>query len=343
MLSTPHMRPASLPFKLSPQRKPFTDIVGLELGAGLAQGVPAVRLRKRGETVELLAAGFLDLPDALPASAEDASTAQSVTWQLPKPFRAPHAALAVTSKLSFLRHSGGTAEDAEKRPSGFRQTSRVTANDLPPLIAGLPDFQAAWAARLLPEGHPPTACSLQISAAAAMSGFSFTPAFTNAPGCIIALLVFPEYTSLAAFQERHLVLYREYPAGTAHIRNAISAEMRIDGALADDVLEDTLVDPLPIIEPVLRPLFRQVEVSVDFLSRRRNCPVSHFFISGLTAGTRYWSAIFSRMLNQALTPCQPLEGLVNAAPAAALPADLNAAAPLLMAAAGAARTVLEDE
>ena len=49
--------------------KPFkacSDVTGLEVGADLSEGVPAVRLRKSKGQVEMVAAGFLDLPGALP-------------------------------------------------------------------------------------------------------------------------------------------------------------------------------------------------------------------------------------------------------------------------------------
>lgn len=335
---------APIPSKIISSHKTYTDIVGLELGANLTDGVPAVRLRKREGKTELVAAGFLNLPGALPEK-QEAEAIGRTAWSLPREFQAPYAALAVTSPLAFLRHSAGTAEDAaEKKAFAFRHASLATAPDLPPFVVGLPEFQSAWAARLLPEGHRPTACSLQVSAAAALSGFMATPAFVATGGNAVALVVFQEHTALAAFQETRLVLYREHPVGTRHLQNAISAQMGIEVALADTVLEDTLIDPLPIIEPVLRPLFRQVEISSDYLLRRRNCPVEHFFVCGLTAGGRYWTKVFAHMMNQSLTFCSPLDGIQTPPQTPGLPKDkdLNAVAPLLMTAVGAARAVLED-
>ncbi len=340
MLSILDMKSETFTAKMSPQRKSYTDIVGLELGAGLSQGVPAVRLRKREGKTELLAAGFLNLPGVLPETPEAVS--ETVTWHLPKPFQAPYAALAVSSKQAFLRHSASGDEGPDKKQLDYRQTSQVIAQDLPPLVAGLPEFQAAWAARLLPEGHHPTACSLQLSATAAMSGLLATPTFAESEGNAIAFFVFPDFTALAAFHDAKLVLYREHGAGANHLRQAISAQMGIEVALADSVLNDTLIDPTPIIEPVLRPLFRQVEISADYLLRRRNCPLKHFFVCGLTAGGNYWSTLFSRMMNQTLSPCLPTDGIEPGVSSSHVPDNLHEVAPLLMAAAGAARAVLED-
>lgn len=341
------MKNGSLTVKLSSQRKPFDDIVGLEVGAGLPEGVPAVRLRKREGKFELLAAGFLKLQDALPET-EQAAQQETPMWLLPSPLQAPHAALAVSSKQSFLRHASGSGDETpDKRQTAFRIASRTAAPDLPPLVAGLPEFQSAWAARLLPEGRRPTTCSLQLSSAAALNGLTSAPAFLSAGGNAAALFVFPEFTALAAFQESRLVLYREHPVGYVHLRSAVSTQMGIDIALADSVLDDTLIDPTPIIEPVLRPLFRQVEISADFLSRRRNCKATNFFLCGLPSGATYWSTVFSHMMNLPLLVCPTLDGverpLRSPQKQGALDPLSKAGEQLLMAAYGAARAVLEDE
>ena len=335
------MKPGPFTVKLSPQHKPFTDIVGLELGANNLAGIPAVRLRKREGKTELLAVGFLNLPGLLPETDSPAlSTPEN--WTLPHPFRAPYAALAITSKSAFLRHATGVGSEDDKKQSDFRRVSRIIAPDLPALVAGLPEFQAAWAARLLPEGKSPTACSLQLSSAAAMSGFTASPVFTSVAGTAVALFVFPDYTALASFHESKLVLYREHPVGYAHLRMAVSTQMRIEPSLADSLLEDTLIDPTPMIEPVLRPLFRQVEISSDYLQRRRNCQVNHFFVCGLPSGSKYWSAIFSQMINLPLTPFSPFDGLEKATRMTRTQGFSDLSFPFMMAASGAARAVLED-
>lgn len=328
--------------KLSPQSKPFTDVVGLELGACHPEGVPAVRLRKREGRTELMAAGFLNLPGQLPESPEAVEQAMPV-WRLPLPFQATHAALAITSQEAYLRHATGAGEDApSNKQLPYRITSRSLEPDLPPVEAGIPEFQAAWAARLLPEGRTPTACSLQVSAAAAINGFMAAPLFSALSGTAIVLFVFSGQTSLVAFHDAKLVLYREHPIGYGHARNAITSQMRIDAALADSVLQDTFIDPIPMIEPVLKPLFRQVEISSDYLRRRRNYQTLQFFVCGLPAGATYWSSIFSRMMNLPLTLFSPFDGLERMQRATHIPEDLSAAEPYLMTALGAALAVLED-
>ena len=139
------------------------------------------------------------------------------------------------------------------------------------------------------------------------------------------------------------MLYREHAAGYLHLRKVVSQQMGIDMALADSLLDDTLVDPTPIIEPVLRPLFRQVEISSDFLLRRRNCKADHFFLCGVPAGNRYWSSVFAQMMSHTLTPLPPLDGAEPPPPGHSGADPLTPAQKqLLMTAYGAARAALED-
>ena len=335
------MKSTALKVRFSAQSKPFTDVVGLEVGAAFAQGVPAVRLRKREGKTELMAAGFLLLPGELPQSPEHANHAP--VWKLPRAFQAQHAALAITSPLAFLRHASVTDDDETgNKQFAYRTTNRALASELPPLAAGIPEFQAEWATRLLPEGHPPTACSLQVSPAAAINAFLTSSRCAALTETAVVLFVFPGFTSLVAFNESQLVLYREHPVGYGHIREAIGAQMRIDPSLADSILEDTFIDPIPMVEPVLQTLFRQVEISCDYLSRRRNCQTQNIFVCGLPSGAKHWATVFSQMLNLTLVPFLPFEGLERAPRATGVPDDLAALAPFLTTALGAARAVLED-
>jgi len=317
-------------------------VVGLEIGSGHPEGVPAVRVRKIGGRTELVAAGFLELPGELPLEPQ-APGVPTQTWTLPRAFQAPYAALAVTSPQGYLRHIAGPGdEEAENKHIPFRTVTRSFGPDLPTLKAGLPEYQAVWAATRLPEGRPPTACSLQVSAAAAINTFTASPLFQTLPDTTLILFAFAGYTSLVAFHGAKLVLYREHPVGYGHIRTAISNEMRIGTELADSVLQDTFIDPIPMIEPVLKPLFRQVEISSDYLLRRRNCQVQQFFLCGLPSGAKYWASIFSRAIPQPLKTFHPFDGLLKAPRADPLPADIPAVEPYLMTALGAARAALED-
>jgi hypothetical protein len=335
------MKSASLTAKLANQPRPFVDVVGLEIGADCAEGVPAVRLRKSGGRTEILAAGFIKLAGRLPADPQEAQ--QPCTWLLPGPFQAPYAAIAVTSQQAYLRHSAGAGDDEpENKQTPFRTASRSFGPDQPTLKAGLPEHLASWAARLLPEGRAPTACSLQVSSAAAVNTFMSAPLFGTLGAPALALFVFAKHTSLAAFHDKQIVLYREHPVGYGHVRAAISDQMHIEPSLADSVLQDAFIDPTPMIEPPLKALFRQVEISSDYLLRRRNCQIQRFFVCGLPCGAKYWSAIFSRSMSQPLAVFHPFDGLTKSPKATRLPEDIAAVEPYLMVALGAAHAALED-
>jgi hypothetical protein len=113
----------------------------------------------------------------------------------------------------------------------------------------------------VPRGPPSHGLLGPISNSAAVNGFLASPLFKTLTGTAVALFVFPNHTSLVAVHEGNIVLYREHPIGYTHVRAAIANQMRIETTLADAVLQDTFVDPVPMIEPVLKALFRQVEIS----------------------------------------------------------------------------------
>jgi hypothetical protein len=331
--------------KLPPQlaglfKKNYTDVVGIELGSGLS-GVPAVRLVKGKQGIEVKAIGILDLLDTLPQT-PDVGEQDFPIWSLPKPFCSPHAALTVTSKLSFLRHTSGANEEIpEKKKYLYRDIRRAFASDMPELVAGLPDFQAEWAAHLFPEGHAPTASSLQISQLAIMNSMNQHPTVKKAEGSSIALFIGSNNTTLVALQNRIPVLYREYPLGSSHVQQEVSSKMQLSPILVQQLLEEDAMDAAPYFEPILKPLIRQVEIMNDYLSRRRNAPASNFFISGALVGPRYWNSIFSKMIGKELTYCRPFEGLPLAKDAVVMPEKLADVESLFACAAGAALALLE--
>ena len=99
----------------SKRKEPPADVVGIEIGAGLPEGAPAVRLLRSPEGfLRIAAAGFVPVVSdvasilAMPADMRG-------PWSLPAAFRAPAAALAVTSPDALVRQSD-SAEDATAVP-----------------------------------------------------------------------------------------------------------------------------------------------------------------------------------------------------------------------------------
>ena len=95
-------KPSGKPKARAGRKGPPSDVVGIEIGAGLAEGAPAVRLHRSPEGVlRIVAAGFVPVVSdiesirAMPAEMRG-------PWSLPPAFRAPAAALAVTALYVVL-------------------------------------------------------------------------------------------------------------------------------------------------------------------------------------------------------------------------------------------------
>ncbi|MBR3223346.1 MAG: hypothetical protein IKF72_14095 [Kiritimatiellae bacterium] len=78
-----------------------SDLVGVELFGSDSRGAPAVRLAHKKSAWHLMAADFVKPPAGeLPEKWEDVSNRSS--WEMPPAFQAPHAAIAINSRLSIF-------------------------------------------------------------------------------------------------------------------------------------------------------------------------------------------------------------------------------------------------
>jgi hypothetical protein len=317
------------------------DVVGLELGAGLPQGVPMVRLQTKRRKVELMAAGFVKLDDTLPVSPETASRLTGC-WSLPKPFQAHKAAIAVTSPLTTLRQtsSSGAKEDAETLT---RKVSVTTDRQHPPLVSFMPDFLASWCATRFPEGRRPTARSIQTSTSSALNCFLTGPVSLSSNNPAIAIFCFGYHSSIAAFYEGRLLLYREHPVGYLTVQEAVCKKMGIDPEIADTMMNDHVVDISTVTEPILSTLCRQADISADYLSRRKNCVVNAFYVYGIPSGVKQWTTAFLSTVGKPLNHLHPFGGIACSHRHLSLPESFEKDAPLFMSAIGAARALLEDQ
>jgi len=316
------------------------DVVALEIGADLAQGIPVVRLDIAKKQTRLLAAGFVKFDDRLPTTPEEAAKSD-VYWSLPKQFQASKAAIAVTSPFAILRQTSDVGE-ADKSSAKMRKVSAVTDRQHPPLIATMPDFMAAWIAARFPQGRRPTTRSIQTSMSAAINCFCSGPVPQSSDNPAIVVFCFKSYSAIAAFFENRLILYREHPIGYQNIRYAICREMRIDSEMAETLLNDPVVDLSAALTPVLTPLFRQVDISADYVSRRKNCEINHFHIYGISSGIKYWSNMFVKVVGKPLNHLHPFGGILCNRKKLSLPESFDKDAPLFTSAIGAARALLED-
>jgi len=317
------------------------DVVGIEIGARLPQGTPVVRMHAIKKQVELLAAGFVQLDETMPANASDLEDTPTRFWSLPKEFQASKAAIAITSKLATLRQTSDTGEQ-EGNKSGLRKASLKTDPQHPPIVSAMPDFLASWAASRFPEGHRPTTRSIQTSLTAALNCFLCGPIPTSSDKPCAVIFCFGHHSAITVFYDNKLVLYREHPIGYMTIREAISANMSIDISIAQTMMDDPVIDITPVITPLLENLYRQVDISADYLARRKNCAVENFYIYGLPCGVTHWTSSFKKLVNKPLHHLHPFGGISCSNKRLLLPDAFEKNAPLFMSAIGAARALLED-
>ena len=330
-----------------------TDVVGVELGGGDPRGCPAVRLVHRpGKSWAVRAVGFVPPPNvAIPTSWKELD--RQPTWSLPAAFAAPYAALAVNSPDQVVRQTtletlsdDGTKIErgAPVSKGGLRFAVEPMGEASFVLESGIPEFQALWLSRLLPEGRRPTACSVQTSATAMLASLVEQPEFNAVGGNAAALFVSGDAIWFVGFRGGVPVLFREFQGmgGGVKIREALKGGFGMDEKMMDEVLDDTLIDPSPILAPILNPILRQMELSLDYLRSRQGVAVEKVFLMGLTSGARHWSKMSESMLNVKLTSPDLFDGVE-------LPGRLDEATTALlkrshvfMTAYGAARAAMED-
>ena len=324
-------------------KRASADIVGAELFGGDERGVPAVRVAYRKSAWHLLAADFVPPPQGeLPARWEDVS--HRSTWELPAAFQAPHAALAVNSRLEIF--SQATAEtilqdmargvpadapsalDSVKKrfairretaehaapatpasanataptqlpaagvptaTNGMRFVVRPMAEEGRHLEAAMPEFQVLWLSRLLPEGHRPTASSIQPAEAALMASVLAQPSFSESGGNALVMFMLSDRVFFAGYKAGLPVMWRRCPVPGGHVamRAAVKKGLGLDDEMVDSVLEDTLIDPRSALEPFLNPILNELDLSRAYLVGNHGMDIGRIMLAGLPRGARHVSA-----------------------------------------------------
>ncbi len=159
--------------------------------------------------------------------------------------------------------------------------------------AGLPEYQVLWSSRLLVEGRRPTAASIQLRPAAIIGSVLRQPAFIEAKGSALVLFMSANEAHIAAFNEGNIVLWRTCrgAGGTLAIRAALKKELGLDDAMVHAVLEDTLIDPRPVLEPIIAPIVDELAVSRDYLVGKLSVEPKCCLLMGMSAGAKYFAAI----------------------------------------------------
>lgn len=194
--------------------------------------------------------------------------------------------------------------------NGRRFTIKPFAEEGFHLAASLPEFQALWLGRLLPEGRRPTATSIQVAESALMASPILQPAFHEAKGSVLTILVRRNAIFFAGYKKGEPVLWRRCPGvrGYDAMRDAIRKTLGVGEELINDVLEDALVDPRPALEPFLHPMLQQLDLARAYLAGKHSLDTDHVLLIGLPHGAQHWQHMAEESLKMHLVAAKPFDG-----------------------------------
>ena len=179
------------------------------------------------------------------------------------------------------------------------------------LAASLPEFQALWLSRLLPEGHRPTASSLQVAESALMASPLLQPAFAEAKGNMLVVFVRRDAIYFAGYRKGEPVLWRRCPSvkGYEAMRSVLGKTLGVEDELINDILEDALVDPRPALEPFIHPVLQQLDLARAYLAGKHAMETGSALLLGLPYGAGHWCHMAEEAIKMKLIPAHPFEGL----------------------------------
>ena len=237
----------------------------------------------------------------------------------------PHAAISPRLNLKMPAKkddAAPAATPATRKPTlpppgvpvsenGRRFTIKPFAEEGFHLAASLPEFQALWLGRLLPEGRRPTAASIQVAESALMASPLLQPAFREAKGSMLAILVRRNAIFFAGYRNGEPVLWRRCPGvrGYDAMREAIGKTLGVGEELINDVLEDSLVDPRPALEPFLHPVLQQLDLARAYLAGKHSLDTDRALLLGLPCGAGHWQHMAEEFLKMHLISAKPFDGL----------------------------------
>ena len=246
------------------------------------------------------------------------------------------------------QRTGGAPSDPPqpgmaKSNNGVRFTVQPLADEAFVVESGMPEYQVLWLSRLLPEGRRPTAVSVQTLNAALLSSVLMMPEFAEAGGNALALFMMRDAVFFAGYKDGRLLLLRECPGAQGHVavREAVKARLGLDEEMVDSVLNESLIDPTPVLEPFARPILQQLEISLDYLQRRHALRTSKVFLLGLPSGAQYWSKMAVEALKVPLVTPSAFAGLEIPAKGGRVPQMNEAQSQTYLGAIGAALAAME--
>ncbi|MBR2838103.1 MAG: hypothetical protein IKE55_04955 [Kiritimatiellae bacterium] len=173
--------------------------------------------------------------------------------------------------------------------NGMRFTVRPLAEDGQYLEAAIPEFQVLWLSRLLPEGHRPTASSVQPAEAALMASVLAQPALAESGGNALVMFMQADAVFFAGYMSGRPVLWRRCPVrgGYRAMQEAVKLGLGLDESMVVPVLEDTLIDPRSALEPFLGPILNELDLSRAYLVGKHGMSIDRILLSGLPAGGQH--------------------------------------------------------
>lgn len=194
--------------------------------------------------------------------------------------------------------------------NGRRFAVRKSAEDDFHFSASIPEFQALWLSRLLPEGKRPTATSIQLTNSALMASVLAQPEFAASGGNTIAIFVRDDVLYIAGYKDGKPLLWRRCPGdcGYKAMRKAVIKTLGIDKSLVDSVLEESIIDPRPALEPFLHPVLEQLELARAYMSGKHAMNIDKVLLMGLPCGAEHWCRYAEEALKLHLVAPGPFDG-----------------------------------
>lgn len=289
-------------------------MVGLDVGSATTR---VVRLVFAGDAIAIAAADLFP-GHAMPNLDREEVLAEPLL--LPKPLRAPYAALAVTSPRGSIRLLSIPAGEDNLAHANFNELLGLSegvqyrigyevlaadGREQSILASALPENQARWAVSLLPQGIP-APCSLQTGSAAMLNCFARELAAHHGDVPAIFIQVGVDSTDVAAFYKGRLMLYRQCLIGSHSIIDAVHKQFGIEEELVPGILDDNLIDVSQTFHETIEPLRRLLVLAREFVERKHSCRIEKVLICGALQGAKHWSAQITRETGIAPLAWNPL-------------------------------------
>ena len=254
-----------------------------------------------------------DMARGVPAAAPSAMDSVKKRFALKREAPRPEASAPAPAANAAPKQL--PAEGVPAAMNGMRFAVRPLAEEGRHLEAALPEFQTLWIARLLQEGHRPTASSIQPAEAALMASVLAQPALAETGGTGLAMFMLADRVFFAGYKSGLPVLWRRCPVkgGYTAMKAAVKKGLGLDDDMVDSVLADTLIDPRSALEPIVGPILNELDLSRAYLVGNHGMKIERILLAGLPAGGMHVCALAHDAFKMELVQPGVFDGLVQPA------------------------------